>query len=80
MLARLLIFSLIVLSANVQGLLFGCEVLNACNGEASCVSSLVSRLKLEYCLQENEESLSKRAGGGKFRMRDILLNSYLNRV
>uniref|UniRef100_A0A7I4YW30 Neuropeptide n=1 Tax=Haemonchus contortus TaxID=6289 RepID=A0A7I4YW30_HAECO len=80
MLARLLIFSLIVLSANVQGLLFGCEVLNACNGEVSCVSSLVSRLKLEYCLRENEESLNKRAGGGKFRMRDILLNSYLNRV
>uniref|UniRef100_W6NVE6 Uncharacterized protein n=1 Tax=Haemonchus contortus TaxID=6289 RepID=W6NVE6_HAECO len=49
----------------VSGLLFGCEVLNACNGEASCVSSLVSRLKLEYCLQENEESLNKRAGGGK---------------
>ncbi|VDO24905.1 unnamed protein product [Haemonchus placei] len=37
-------------------------------------------LDLLSIILENEESLNKRAGGGKFRMRDILLNSYLNRV
>ncbi|ETN75601.1 hypothetical protein NECAME_12273 [Necator americanus] len=64
---------------SVPGILIGCEVLSACQGDTSCVETIVYRLNLEYCLPNYKVSAEKR-GAGRARMRNILLNSYLNRV
>ncbi|KHJ92893.1 hypothetical protein OESDEN_07207 [Oesophagostomum dentatum] len=62
-----------------DGTLIGCEVLAACQGDMNCVDTIVYRLNLEYCLPGYKLSEEKR-GSGRTRMRNILLNSYLNRV
>ncbi|WKY12055.1 hypothetical protein Q1695_003538 [Nippostrongylus brasiliensis] len=74
-----IILSLLLVGANAQGILIGCEVLAACQGDNACVETIVYRLNLEYCLPGFKLSEEKRAGG-RTRMRNILLNSYLNRV
>ncbi|VDO18243.1 unnamed protein product [Heligmosomoides polygyrus] len=63
-----------------SSILIGCEVLAACQRDAACIEAVVYRFNLEYCFPGYYITESKRAGGGKTRMRNILLNSYLNRV
>ncbi|KAE9412649.1 hypothetical protein Angca_000157, partial [Angiostrongylus cantonensis] len=61
------------------GVLIDCDLLSACHGDMNCVEMLVYRLNLSYCLNGYKIVAEKR-GGGKSRLRNILLNSYLNRV
>ncbi|KJH50444.1 hypothetical protein DICVIV_03374 [Dictyocaulus viviparus] len=85
MLLVLILATVLILVANSQGSFIGCEVLGACHGDVSCIEQIVYRLDLGYCLKEMSEGtgnklLSDKRGTGKWRMRNILLNSYLNRV
>uniref|UniRef100_A0A1I7X5H7 Nodule Cysteine-Rich (NCR) secreted peptide n=1 Tax=Heterorhabditis bacteriophora TaxID=37862 RepID=A0A1I7X5H7_HETBA len=57
-----------------------CDVLEACSGNINCLNFFVYKMKLDYCLTNGEREFKTSKRTGRLKIRDILLNSYLNRV